>query len=215
MISIQQNSLNHIIITVVIIMMMNCVSKGKDEFLIDRIRSKKWFTYVQKFLQNILRKYIQNKREHNYLPIIRSQIAFTKVWLHITNNIKLSFWTGEQIENSTIIYPLSKLRRLGHGENLKRGLSKDYYYQIFTWKFNLSEYLRLNITFEYMSIMYGKLHQCYIGNISVKSFTKNLSRHFNYCGIHSNVTIYPWYKNINIQVSLRPFVSYDVVLRYI
>ena len=180
MISIQQNNLNHIIIIVAIIMMMNCVSQGndilgQDESLTDRSENKEWFTYVQKFLQSILRKYIQNERKHNYLPIVRSQIAFTKIWLQIINNVNLSFWTGEQVENSTITYPLSKLRRLGHGENLNRGLSKDYYYQIYTWKFSLSKYLRLNITFDHISIMYGKLQQCYIGNISVKSFAKNLS----------------------------------------
>ena len=61
--------------------------------------------------------------------------------------------------------------------------------------------------------MYGNLDQCYIGNVSVQSYDKNLSQQFSYCGIHSNVTIYPWYQNINIQVSLRPFVSYDVMLR--
>ena len=219
MISIQQNNLNHIVITIVILMMMNCVSwgndiLGQDKTLTVRFESKKWFTYVQKFLQNRLRKYIQNKRHHNYLPTIRSQIAFIKVWLQIIYNVKFSLWTWEQKANSTITYPMNKLRRLGHGENINGGLSKDYYYQIFTWKFTLSKYLRLNITFEHISIMYGKLHQCYIGKISVKSFAKNLSQQFNYCGIHSNVTIYPWYQNINIQVTLRPFVSYDVMLRY-
>ena len=152
--SIQQNNVNHIIITIVILMMMNCVSWGNDILRQDkslpvRIESKKWFIYVQKFLQNILRKYIQNKKEHNYLPTIKFQITLIKVWLQKINKVKLSFWTGEQIENCTLTYPMSNLKRMGHGENLNRGLSKDYYNQIFTWNFSLSKHFRLNI---YISI---------------------------------------------------------------
>ena len=77
-----------------------------------------------------------------------------KFWQKITKNIKLSFWTGQQIANTTIIHPMSKLRRLGQSEDLKiKHPSEAYYYHIFTWKFNLSNYFRLNITFEHISII--------------------------------------------------------------
>ena len=166
-------------------------------------------------MENAHSKYFQNERKYDYIPTIRYEIFSLKFWLQIINNVKIYFWTGIQITHSTVTYLLSKLRRLGHGEDLKIRLeSKAYYYQIFTWKFNLSNYFRLNITFEHISITYHKLHQCYIGNILVKSFAKNLSQQFNYCGINSNITIYPWYQSINIEMPLRPHVFYAVMLTY-
>ena len=220
----QQNHLDYRIRIIVILMIITCVdiSKGnnlqiceQDKFLTSSNTSKKWFTYILRFLQNTHSKYFQNKTKYNYILNIRYEIFSIKFWLQTINNAKIYFWTGVQITNSTVTYPLSKLRRLGHTEDLKRKhSSKSYYYQIFTWKFNLSNYFRLNITFEHISIAYHKLHHCYIGNVSVKSFTKSLSQQFNFCGMNSNITIYPWYQNINIKISLKPQVFYDIMLIY-
>ena len=222
---IQQKLLDYSIGGIAILLLVTCIdiSEGNSlrvleqhTFLTDnKSGDNKWFRYIQRFLQNTHNKYFQNERRPSYIPTIINEKISIKFWQKITKNIKLSYWTGEQIENATKIHPLSKLRRLGQREDLKiNHPPKAYYYQIFTWKFSLSNYFRLNITFDHISIMYGKLQQCYIGNISVKSFAKNLSQQFNYCGIHSNVKIYPWYQNINIQISLRPHVFYDIFLTY-
>ena len=207
-----QKHLDYSISIIVILLLMTyiCISEGNNL----QIVNKKWFTYIQRFLQNTHSKYFQKERKYNYIPNIKYEILSIKLWLHIINNAKIYFWTGVQISHSTVAYPLSKLRRLGYNEDLNRKQSKAYYYQIFTWKFNLSNYFRLNITFEHISITYHKLHHCYFGNISVKSFAKNMGQQFNYCGINSNITIYPWFQNINIEMSLRPHVFYDIILTY-
>ena len=110
---------------------------------------------------------------------------------------------------------MSTLRRLGHGENLHKQINKEYYYQKFTWKFQLYKYFRLNISFKYIYIAYGKLYHCYIGQISVNSYNKNQSQQFNYYGIYSDMENYPWFNNIDIKMVLRPHVTYDIQLSYI
>ena len=220
---IQQKHLDYSIIVLIIFLMMTYldISEGKNL----QIREKdfgnitvniKWFTYIQRFLQNTHRKYFQNEKEYNYIPNIRYVIFSIKFWLQLVNNVKIYLWTGVQIRKSTVSYPLRKLRMLANSEDLKKKhQSKAYYYHhIFTWKFNLSNSFRLNITLEQIYITYHKLHHCYIGNISVKSFTKNSNQQFIYCGINSNITIYPWHQNINIEMSHRPLVFSDIILTY-
>ena len=82
------------------------------------------------------------------------------------------------------------------------------------WQFHLSRYFRLNITFECISLKFGQLYHCYLGNVSVISFSNTLSQSFQYCGIHSHMINYPQYQNIDLTVSLRPYVFYNIKLSY-
>ena len=111
-----------------------------------------WFTYILRFLQNILGQYFHShcQIKCDYFPTMKYQVKSIELWLHKIAKVKFSFWTGEQITISKITHPLSTLRRLGHGENLHKHINKEYYYQKFTWKFQLYKYFRLNISFKYI-----------------------------------------------------------------
>ena len=220
---------NHCFSFIIIPLMLNyCVGFFNGNYFKMRTEDKplkyitgnsKWFTYVLRFLQNMLSQYFHGQRKSYYFPTMKYQIASIKLWLHRTKEVKFSFWTGEQITISEITYPLSTLRRLGHGENFDKSIlhtiKKEYYYQNFTWEFHLYKNLRLNISFKYIYIVYGKLYHCYFGKLSVNSYNKYQCQHFNYCGIYSDLENYPWFNMIDIKMVLRPHVSYDIQLSYI
>ena len=226
----QQNHRSHcfslIIIPVILTYIGFCESKYSDPKMHTEDKPVKyingnntWFTYILRFLQNILSQYFHCQRKYDYFPTMKYQISSIMLWLNTINKIIFSFWTGEQITISKVTHPLSTLRRLGPGESFNKSIvykiKKEYYYQIFTWKFHLYKDLRLNISFKYIYIAYGKLYHCYIGKISVNSNNKKQNQQFNYCGIYSDMENYPRFNNIDIKMVLRPYVSYDIQLSYI
>ena len=58
------------------------------------------------------------------------------------------------------------------------------------------------------------MYHYYLGNLLITSFSNTLSQSFQYCGIHSNMINYPQYQNIDLTVSLRPYVFYNIKLSY-
>ena len=174
-----------------------------------------WFKYIQRFLQNKLDCFQNNYK--NYLFILNHISQLLELWLNISKQAVLSLWSGEQVETEKIKHPLGKWRKSGHNENIPKKQTttdREYYYHIFMWQFYLSRYFRLNITFECISLKFGQLYHCYFGNLSITSFSNTLSQSFQYCGIHSNMINYPQYQNIDLTVSLRPHVFYNIKMSY-
>ena len=97
----------------------------------------------------------------------------------------------------------------------KGGLD-EYYFHIHTWLFTLDKQLRLNITFTHIRIVMGYLDTCYIGNVTVRTFDPrdNSKYEFFYCGIFSDIPNYPKMKDVDIILSIRPFVQYIVIFSY-
>ena len=139
---IQQEHLDYSISVIIILLMMTYVdiSKGNNLQIWEndfgnRTVNIKWFTYIQRFLQNTHRQYFQNEEKYNYIPNIRYVLFSIKFWLQSVNNVKIFFYSRTN-KNSTMRHPLRKLRMLAHSEELNtKHQSKAYYfYHIFTWK---------------------------------------------------------------------------------
>lgn len=187
---------------------------------------KKWSAYIIKFLDKKLHAFfIEAQIKVCYT---QSFYLFLKYYIYTTRKeicllskrsraVNITKWGKENSFtefNETL--PVGYLARVGHLENIKpKEKFKEYYYHIHTWKFILAKELRLKVTFHYISISYNVLQVCYIGNVMLRSFTKSTNAsEFIYCGMHSNIDIYPEFENVDVKVSLRPYVSYNVTFSF-
>ncbi len=71
--------------------------------------------------------------------------------------------------------------------------------------FFLHRNLRLNITFDRITIFLGDLHKCFIGSVSV--FYSGFRKFISFCGVHSNMVCYP----PSSQVELRTIFVFQVL----
>ena len=74
------------------------------------------------------------------------------------------------------------------------------YGTIHTWYFNLHSVLRLNITFHQIQIMYMNLYKCLIGRVYLVSYTDFKKSENIYCGIHSLIVNYPFFRKVNVGI---------------
>ena len=89
------------------------------------------------------------------------------------------------------------------------------YGYIHKWNFVLHKYLRLNITFQYISIYIYHDSSCYLGHVVVKSFSRNTNASkVQYCGTQSLLVAYPAYRNVEIILAFSIHVSYEILLSY-
>ena len=176
--------------------------------------------YAQRFIQNIIESLSQSKQLSSYIKFLTDETLHINHWMQKYNKIKHSTWIGKVEENCTVIYPLGKFRRLGEERRYSKLIAKqrsdqsEYYDQIFIWKFSLYKYFRLNISFEYISITYNNLYNCYIGNVSVHSYSKNFRQNFTFCSFYSRMTNYPWYTHVDITLATRPYIRFDIKYLY-
>ena len=86
---------------------------------------------------------------------------------------------------------------------------KHHYHWSLQWKFLLDKHLNINLTFEYIHISVQNNFECYIGKLEIKDLHSNNSD-FLYCGIYSNMIVYPPFNYIKLHLSLRLLVSCQI-----
>ena len=89
----------------------------------------------------------------------------------------------------------------------------NYYYN-HKWRFTLDKRLKLNISFEYIYISINNYYGCYIGNLTIKTYSKLNTTDLIYCGTHSYITSYPQYRNVDIILDIRVWITYEIKLVY-
>ena len=82
------------------------------------------------------------------------------------------------------------------------------------WRFKLDGWLRLNLTFQYIYISINNYYGCYIGNLTVKSFSKLDTPDLVQCGVHSYMISYPIYKNVDIVLHIKCYVTHEIELYF-
>ena len=84
------------------------------------------------------------------------------------------------------------------------------------WIITLHEKLRVNITFDYIDIYVNYLLICDIGAVKITSDQKSSLYVWaqQYCGIQSDVICFPPHRNVEINVSLKVYTSFDISMRY-
>ena len=80
----------------------------------------------------------------------------------------------------------------------------------------LDEKLRVNITFDYIDIYVNSLLICDIGVVKITSDQKSRLKVWEqqYCGIQPDVICFPPHRNVEINVSLKVYTSFDISMRY-
>ena len=140
----------------------------------------------------------------------------------LSNTTQVTMTQNKCFSSTTVTYPLGRAMKqdfsdiFHDGNPCLKGGYDEYYLHIHTWIFTLDKQLRLNITFAHVRILINYLDTCYIGNVTVGMFdrSENSKFKFVYCGIMSNIPNYPKMTNVDIMVSIRPYVQYIVIFSY-
>ena len=84
------------------------------------------------------------------------------------------------------------------------------------WIITLDEKLRVNITFDYIDIYVNSLLICDIGAVKVISVQNSRLKVWEqqYCGIQPDVICFPPHRNVQINVSLKIYTSFNISMRY-
>ena len=187
---------------------------------------KNWFSYITILLHNFLKFCFasQTKGENthyftNGVKKLMNRINFIRI---LSNTTQITLTLNKCFSSDTLTMPLGSAMKQDFSDIFhessqcfKRG-SNEYYFHTHTWIFTLDKQLRLNITFTHIRIVISHFDTCYIGNVTVRTFdlSENSKFQFVYCGIHSNIPNYPKTKNVDIMVSIRPYIQYIVIFSY-
>ena len=106
----------------------------------------------------------------------------------------------DKIREKTMVHPLGLVSRYK-----ERYISTTMTYHMFLHRrkvenkiiFILDEQLRLNLTFQHIHFGFRHLHTCSVGEVRVVSHSRK-EQVFKYCGIHSNMILYPQSRNVSI-----------------
>ena len=184
---------------------------------ISDVSPKSWFAYIKNYINSTYVKCFDKTGKFTYSFTITCELLLSGTLQRHINKVIISFWTGKQLSQTIVTNPLGQLKRSGQKENQKIDKSEkkeEFYYQYFIWKFYLHHSLGLNITFYDISISFNYLKHCYIGSVHVYSFIKTFNQNIVYCGVYSQIIVYPVYRTIDVIVAMKPYVSYYVKLRY-
>ena len=102
----------------------------------------------------------------------------------------------------------SKRKKCVHLHKIENKYKHSYHWSL-QWKFLLDKHLNINLTFEYIHISVQNNFECYIGKLEIKNlYSNNLD--FIYCGLYSNLIVYPPFSYIKLHISLRSFVPCQI-----
>ena len=189
---------------------------------------KYWFMFITKLLDNNIKNsiFIERKTKSSLLKcnyyeahvrimqysMIRV-LSFQKISSHLNVHVR-EMWEKEteyQVEVSS-----GKIWKKELGVAVFRytifTINIHNYYYNHKWRFTLDKRLKLNISFEYIYISINDYYGCYIGNLTIKIYSKLNTTDLIYCGTHSYITSYPQYRNVDIILDIRVWITYEIKL---
>ena len=181
---------------------------------------KNWFSYIRALLHNYLKFSLaqQTKGQKNsyFTDSVKKLMKRIKIIRILSNTTQVTMTQNRCFSSDAVTTPLGRAMKQDFsdifydGNSCFKGNSDEYYFHTHTWIFTLDKQLRLNITFTHIRIVISHLDTCYIGNVTVGTFdpSENSKFEFVYCGIMSNIPNYPKMRNVDIMVSIRPYVQY-------
>ena len=158
---------------------------------------KEWFKYIIKFLE---------------IKISKRHINIREIYMFMNNKTlriedKAKRFKSSSIEK-TIMLPLGWVRDYRESPSITKihpPRRKTKNKRIFT----LHEKLRLNLTFLHIHFGFRHLHTCTVGEVRVVSHSKN-KQVFRYCGIYSNMILYPQDRNVSIFSPTTGYFEYSM-----
>ena len=199
---------------------------------------KNWFAYIDKLLHRTVVLMLVNIELHlngssvDFISLKSYLILYHKKrivsFLHVANNIlqpTINIWNSSLViqkpfgkievdQNAEDLYDPKWVEANCESLHQAENLYKYEYYWSFQWKFLLDKHLNINLTFEYIHISINNNFECYIGKLEIKDLHNNNSSFVYYCGIHSNMITYPNFQYVNLQLSIRSFVSCQIQLSF-
>ena len=197
---------------------------------------KNWCIYIDKLLHRtaeLLPVKIQLYSGDNFISL-KSRVIFyhrkrIASFLHVVNYIYQSTYNfqnsslvmlkpfGKIKVNLSNIYDLyglyeTKWNKCVHLHQIENKNKNDYHLSL-QWEFLLDKHLNINLTFKYIHISIQNNFVCYIGKLEIKDLHGNNSD-FLYCGMYSNMIVYPPFIYIKLQISLRLLVSCQIQLSF-
>ena len=153
---------------------------------------KYWFNYVRTFLHRNIKlmfEYykIEKKKDFHFILLSIERIQmFKQSATNMTQFNQNCSKRWEQMEKGIV-----KLSSVNVNHNIKLCRQE----VVNTWIFRLHKLYRLNITFDHLSFSMSYHHSCDFGYMAINSAARFKIK---YCGIHSEMTIFP--PNINVTI---------------
>ena len=185
-----------------------------------------WHSYIDKLLYitaELLPVEIQLCLSDHFIALKSHIILYHRKridsFLHVVNYI---YKPTYNFRNSSLVMrkPFGKIKINSSGiddlygsksdkcEQIQNKYKRDYHWSL-QWRFLLDKHLKINLTFEYIHISLQNNFECYIGKLEIKDLHSNDSD-FLYCGLYSNLIVYPPFSYIKLHISLRSFVSCQI-----
>ena len=167
---------------------------------------KYWFAYIKAILYTNMRT-ISNEFNGFDINIIKYNIRRTVSMLQLSNKVYFSVSKPEHYNISQTLKPILWHQKQNN-KNIRFLLEKK-------WIITLDEKLRVNITFDYIEIYVNSFLLCNIGVVNVTSVQKSKLNTWvqQYCGIQSDVICFPPHRNVEINVSVKVYTSFDISMR--
>ena len=193
---------------------------------------KVWFKYIYKLLYTSLRTlYIQHPNRYCTAPL---STFFRSVKVRVLNLQRLSYQKFDTLQHQNLKYTGP---RYGTYPGTPRSLSevhakvyitllqpvnkyifkdqKNHFSTLNTFQFYLDFELRLYIMFSEVYFRLGWQNICFQGNISIFTYLNQYtSKNFFYCGMHSNMAVFPQYRNIHIVAAVEVHLDYHIGIEY-
>ena len=202
------------------------LNHGIIKFHVHRDSPKNWFSYIRMLLHNYLKfcfaPQTKGEKIRYFTNGVKKLMDRIKIIRMLSNTTQITMTHNKCFSSDTVTNPLGRVMKqdfsdMFHKSNQYfKGGFNEYYFHTHSWIFTLDKQLRLNITFTHIRIVINNLDTCYIGNVTVRTFdpSENSKFQFVYCGILSNIPNYPKMRNVDIIVSIRPYVQYIVIFSY-
>ena len=195
---------------------------------------KNWFAYTEYILFST-KKLINLNCQYSYYPLIQLlheidlKILAVAQYMDLPMNAETSTKVNYNFENGLVKTLFGIIRHMEDGSNLPHKDSSNgicdlelepmlepiQYSYFYTWKFMLHYKLRLKVIVSYLYIALKNIRSCYSGYLSIRGFsigTETLT--LTYCGIHAHLEAYPPDRNISIELSLKPYVTSLLYIKY-
>ncbi len=96
---------------------------------------------------------------------------------------------------------------------LGKPMERKAFFLVYKWVFQLDHHLRLNVSVQHLKIMVKNLFDCFVGHLSVQESTTNYVME-KYCGILSNIVLYPTIAHFRINLGIKFLVTFQVHIVY-
>lgn len=203
------------------------------------LNTKEWTKFVDNFLVKFIKFFVFDKLNTaaKVYSFLQNGKQRSLVFCQVSKTTHQVYRKRKDcITANTLSFPLGRIMKqekypVDHGDLcdpcfIKKGhFHKSKLVCSFGWKrtllnfhyfiFTLSKELKLKLQFHKLHIELVNFHICMTGNLRIENVLSGQRQYMvEYCGIHSEIPVFPPHKEVNITISLWIWVSHTVLFSF-